>query len=118
MTAQFIQIPAVGSVPAFDLDPDNKAQVLSLIERADAYFAKSKRFWERGNNSGNAAVLAHYSELEQSAAAKGEALLAPLGIKCDWPGLYPSFQVNGYSEHATGAAVLAALGKPRNWLAA
>lgn len=111
-----IQIPAVGSVPAFDLDPDNRAQVSALILRADALFRLSAKAWERGNNSGNPLTFERETARERSLARDGEAILRPLGITCDWPGLYPSFKAAGYHEYTTEAAVLSALGKPRNWL--
>src|SRR3546814_2687039 len=41
--------------------------------------------------------------------SRAEALLTPLGIEVDYPGLYPSFTVNGYSYHSTESAVSAAL---------
>ncbi len=112
MQTQFIQIP----VRAMSLDPQNKAQVSKLIEMADAKFKLSAKAWEDGNNSGDAEILAAQTRRERRLAREGEALLAPLGIKCSWPGLYPSFEVNGFHEYATSAAVLVALGHPRNWL--
>ena len=115
---QFIQIPQVGSIPAFLLDPNHRTQVSHLIERAEAKFRLSASSWVRGNNSGDAGLLRQGESLERKYARQGEALLAPLGIKCDWPGLYPSFNVHGHDEHDTRSAVLAALGKPRNWIPA
>ena len=112
----FITIPSVGRVASYSLDPLNRVHVASLIRRAEAYFSLSAKAWESGNNSGNAATLRASEVEERETAANGEALLAPLGIKCDWPGLYPSFEVGGFHEYTTEAAVLAALGHPRNWL--
>ena len=112
MKTQFIQIP----VRSMSLDPDNKEQVRKLIEMADAKFRLSAKAWEDGNNSGDSQIMADMTKRENRLAREGAALLAPLGIKCDWPGLYPSFQVKGYWEYNTQAAVLEALGKPRNWL--
>ena len=111
-----IEIPAVGSIRAHSLDPLNRDQVQNHIDRANAYFRRSAKAWVEGNNSGNPETLELMTGIERDTAQKGEALLAPLGIKCDWPGLYPSFTVNGYSEHDTESAVLAALGHPRDWL--
>ena len=116
MKTQFIQIPKVGSVPAYKVDPQDRAEVASLIRRADAYFSLSVKAWERGNNSGNPKILAECVKEENRKAQKGEALLKPFGIEIDWPGLYPSFKVNGFSEFTTEAAVLSAIGQPRNWL--
>ena len=112
MKTEFISIP----VRSMTLDPRNKEQVRRLIEMADAKFRLSAKAWEDGNNSGDPETLAAATKRERRLAREGEALLSPLGIKCDWPGLYPSFQVNGFHEYATSAAVLAALGHPRNWL--
>lgn len=114
----FITIPAIGGCQNYIVDPLNRALVRSLIERADAYFRLSAKAWEAANQSGQSKD--HYercSRREQSNADNGAALLAPLGIKCDWPGLYPSFEVGGYHEYTTQAAVLAALKLPRNFLA-
>lgn len=98
------------------LDPQNRTQVRKLIEMADAKFRLSAKAWEDGNNSGNSEVLAAMSKRERRLAREGAAMLAPLGIKCDWPGLYPSFEINGAHEYTTENAVLTALGHPRNWL--
>ncbi len=83
---------------------------------ADAKFRLSAKAWIEGNNSGDLLVLAAATKRERRLAREGAELLSPLGIKCDWPGLYPSFTVKGYCEHDTESAVLAALGHPRNWL--
>lgn len=109
---RFISIP----VRAMTLDPQSKTQVRKLIEMADAKFRLSSKAWEDGNNSGDPQTLAVATKRERRLAREGAALLEPLGIKCDWPGLYPSFMANGYCEHSTEMAVLAALGHPRNWL--
>ncbi len=113
----FISIPAVGGVPAFSLDPLNRAQVASLIRRAEAYFKLSAQDWEARNDSSISKTARDTLErAEQRHAANGEMLLAPLGIKCDWPGLYPSFLVGGFWEYGTREAVLSALGHPRSFI--
>lgn len=82
-----------------------------LVEKAEKLFQRAASAWERGNNRGGdnpgyyQKMLAKQSELHREA----EALLAPLGIECDYPGLYPSFTVGGYSYHDTRSAVRAAL---------
>lgn len=111
MTAQFITIPGWGQ-----LDPDHQQQVRRLIETADAKFRLSAKAWEAGQNSGNSAVMESQNKRSERFGEEGASLLAPLGIRCSWPGLYPCFEVNGCHEYTTEAAVLAALGKPRNWL--
>lgn len=93
----FIKIP----VREMSLAPQNKAQVRKLIEMADAKFELSAKAWEIGNNSGNPETLATMEKRHVRLASEGEAMLAPLGIKCDWPGLYPSFEINGHHEYAT-----------------
>lgn len=98
------------------LDPLNKEQVRNLIEAADAKFRLSARAWEDGNNSGNAETLNTMNKQSSRLGSEGAALLAPLGITCTWPGLYPVFEVKGFTECSTKAAVVAALGQPRNWL--
>ena len=114
---EYIAIPQVGRVPAYSLDPKNREQVQTLVNRADAYFRLSAKTWEARNTAGLAPARYRYLEQRETAlAANGEKLLAPLGIKCDWPGLYPSFAVRGFTEYATSAAVLSALKLPRNFL--
>lgn len=114
----FIAIPAVGGCSSYIVDPLNRAHLRSLIERADAYFKLSAKDWEASNERGhNAEYYEKCSKDEQTHGQNGAALLAPFGIKCDWPGLYPSFEVCGFHEYTTQQAVLAALKLPRNFLA-
>lgn len=108
--------PVFIPVRQWRIDPESKPDVAKLVRMADAKFRLSAKAWEVGNNSGDPRVLEQQSAREQRLAGEGEAMLAPLGIKCDWPGLYPSFTVRGYTELSTLGAVLSALGKPRNWL--
>ncbi len=112
MKNQFINIP----VRNISLDPRSKVHVSKLIEMVDAKFRLSAKAWIDGNNSGNPETLTVCAKREARLAKEGEDMLAPLGIKTDWPGLYPSFKVKGFEEYSTEAAVLAALGHPRNWL--
>lgn len=112
----FVPIPHVGTVPAYKVDPLNRAEVSALIQRADAYFKLSAQAWEDANERSNQYRVRLLETRHQKMGDNGAALLKPFGIKCDWPGLYPSFAVNGYHEYTTQAAVLAALGHPRNWL--
>lgn len=91
--------------------PQNLNQALALIDRADKLFNRAANAWTRGNNNAN--MPGYYARCLKQCEAfrdRAEALLSPLGIKCDYPGLYPSFTVNGYSEHTTQSAVSAALG--------
>lgn len=111
-----IEIPAIGRVPAFTLDPMNRAQVKALCARFRAYVTLSKSAWEAMQTRTTPKRYAALEAREKRMGANAEALIAPLGIKCDWPGLYPSFTVNGFGEHTVESAVLSALGHPRNWL--
>jgi len=91
--------------------PQNYNQAHALIEQADKLFRRAALAWERCNN--NASVPGAYANgMKQcdKLRSQAEALLAPLGIECDYPGLYPSFKVNGYDEHSTQNAVSSALG--------
>ncbi len=98
------------------LDTENREQIRALIERADAKFRLSAKAWINGNNSRDPETLAIQERRHVRLAREGEAMLAPLGITCDYPGLYPTFIFKGFSEYTTEQAVLKALGKPRNWL--
>lgn len=100
------------------LDPRSREQVASLIRRADALFNLAAKAWETGNNSGDGDKLALGEARCDRLRREAEALLRPLGIKCSYPGLYPSFTVNGFDEHETRAAVLVALGHPRSFILA
>ena len=111
---QFILIP----VRHWQLDPQNKAHVSKLVRMADARFSLAAKAWERGNNSGDSEFMERMNKRSDWLQCEAEAMLAPLGIKVDYPGLYPSFTVNGYAEHSTASAVLAALNLPRNFLTA
>ena len=116
----FIAIPALNGAMGGRIDPQNKKDVRGLIAMHKAAVALSKKAWEDRNNDSrlSAAVYAALERRERRYGDRAEALLAPLGIKCDWPGLYPSFTVMGFGYHDPESAVLAALGHPMNWLCA
>ena len=84
-------------------------QAKFLADKADDLFHKAALAWERGNNSGSCASLTRGKEQCAKLRNQAEALLKPLGIIVDYPGLYPSFTVRGFSEHTTLAAISAAL---------
>lgn len=115
-TENFIHIPAVGSQPAREMDPNNRTQLQSLIEIATAHFECAAQYWICGNNSGDDATVARMEEACQKARNKSEALLKPLGITCRYPGLYPAFEVADVTEYTVRNAVLTATGHPRNFL--
>ncbi len=79
------------------------------IRQADRLFERAARAWERGNNSGGGAQYQRGLKLCEQYRNEAEALLAPLGIAVDYPGIYPSFTVAGYSYYSTESAVSAAL---------
>lgn len=84
-------------------------QANAIVCQADRLFELAARAWTRGNNSGNNETMRRCNALCDQYRAQAEALLAPLGVAVDYPGLYPSFTVAGYSYHSTESAVSAAL---------
>jgi len=86
------------------------SQLCAIEKKAARHFKASASAWERANNCPGDTdyqrrYKAHCEAREQSQADKGEALLAPFGIACDWPGLYPSFKVKGYTVHDLRSAL-------------
>ncbi len=79
------------------------------IRQADRLFERAARAWTRGNNSGSSDTMKRMNALCERYRNEAEALLTPLGIVVDYPGLYPSFTVGGFSYHSTESAVSAAL---------
>lgn len=84
-------------------------QANALIERAESLFRRAALAWERGNNSGNSEALERGNKRCDAMRNEAEELLRPFGIAVDYPGLYPSFMVRGFSYHTTESAVSAAL---------
>lgn len=86
------------------------SELCAIERKAAKHFEASAAAWERANNSGNPPEYrARQSRRELTEADKGEALLKPFGIACDWPGLYPSFKVDGYTYHDLRSALSAAV---------
>ncbi len=79
------------------------------IRQADRLFERAARAWTRGDASGNHNEYHRCLKLCERYRNEAEALLTPLGIEVDYPGLYPSFTVSGFSYHSTESAVSAAL---------
>lgn len=98
------------------LDRGNRAQVAKLVRMANSKFRLSAKRWEQGQNSGSSEYMAAMDRASERYGSEGQAMLAPLGIKCTWAGLYPVYEVGGFTEYSALAAVLAALGHPRGWL--
>lgn len=84
-------------------------QAVFLAKRADALFNRAANAWVRGSNSGNDDTFTKCKALQSKLHDEAEALLTPLGIEVDYPGLCPSFTVKGFAEHTTLAAISAAL---------
>lgn len=81
-------------------------ELCAIEERAVKHFRASAAAWERANDGKRSAEdRARLAKREQDQAAKGEALLKPFGISCDWPGLYPSFTVRGFTVHSVRDAL-------------
>lgn len=87
----------------------NTVQPMILSEKVEKLFDRAAKAWVNGNNSGNSVALRRGEARCDKLRAEAEALLAPLGIKCDYPGLYPSFTVKGFAEYSVINAVSAAL---------
>jgi hypothetical protein len=88
-------------------------QANALIERADSLFNRAARAWERGNNSGNSVFKTRGEQQCERLRTEAESLISPLGITVDYPGLFPSFKVNGFGYHTTESAVSAAIEEAR-----
>lgn len=84
-------------------------QAVFLAKQCDKLFTRAASAWVRGSNSGNNIEVTKQNALAQRKRDEAEKLLAPLGIEIDYPGLYPSFKVNGFTEHTTLQAISAAL---------
>lgn len=87
------------------------AQVVFMAARADKLFEQAARAWVRGDGSGNSKAYHKGLNKCERLRTEAEALLAPLGIETDYPGLYPSFKVNGRHEYSVINAISAALGE-------
>jgi hypothetical protein len=100
---------------ASEIKPKGKMKKMTLMEatalvkRAENLFERAAQAWVRGNNSGNGAKLEAGEKRCDKLRGEAEELLKPLGIKCDYPGLYPSFSVKGFGHHSVLSAVSAAL---------
>jgi len=90
----------------------NLLQANALIREANRLFNRAANSWVRGNNSGNSATNRKCVSQCERFRNRAEALLIPLGVAVDYPGLYPSFTVRGFSYHSTESAVAAALETP------
>lgn len=84
-------------------------QAKHLADEAERLFDKAAAAWVRGNNSGNTATMDRCNTQCDKLRRDAEKLLTPLGIVVDYPGLYPSFTVDGYGHHSTLSAVSAAM---------
>lgn len=84
-------------------------QAKHLADKADTLFEKAARAWERGNNSGDSERLAIEEKRCDHLRNEAETLLKPLGIVCDYPGLYPSFKVAGFDYYDCLGAISAAI---------
>jgi hypothetical protein len=84
-------------------------QAAFLAKKADRLFKRAVSAWTRGNNSGNSEILTRCEAQSDRYREQAEALLKPLGIVTDYPGLYPSFMVKGRAEYSALSAISAAL---------
>ena len=94
-----------------------KPEIIRLVAEVSNLANASKRSWERANDRETPeSVRPYYERKENECADKIKLICDKFGIAIQWPGLYPSFKVNGYEEHSFENAILAALKLPRNFL--
>lgn len=74
-------------------------QAKAFATSVEYFFEKAAKTWELGNNSGHGATLTRCEAECEKLRDMGEALLAPFGITCDYPGLYPCFRWDGHDYH-------------------
>ena len=85
-----------------------------LADKCEQLFRRAALAWVRGNNSGNSAAMTRGEALCDKYRTQAEALLHPVGIVCDYPGLYPSFKTRGgFTEYACLSAISRALSEVR-----
>lgn len=66
----------------------------------ESVFNRAAKCWVDGSNSGNSETYRQKCHACDLLRRDAEELLAVLGeCEVDYPGLYPSFRVNGYSEY-------------------
>ena len=135
ITPPFIRLPHNGNRC---FDPMNRGHIEGLAIRLAGKAKRSAKLWELANDSTVPANDRDEFEVEHHALmVEIEETLTPIGIVTDWPGLYPSFTVSrrpegtpkgvalpapktgeGFGEYTVEAAILSALGLPRNFLTA
>jgi hypothetical protein len=68
-------------------------------------FEWADREWERGNNSGDSDTLTK-AEIEcDRLRGIGERAMALFGVTCSYPGLYPCFHRDGFTEYTALGAI-------------
>jgi len=65
--------------------------------KAKRLIEKGARAWERGNNSGSNEILTQQEAKSEKHYNDAEKLIKDVypNIEIDYPGLYPSFKING-----------------------
>lgn len=76
---------------------------LQAIETFGKHFndlvERNKRSWETENTTKKPELISAAIRVQEEIGNKLESMCFLLGIEIDWPGLYPSFKMNGYSCH-------------------
>ncbi len=92
----------------------NKIKAIETFsEHFNRIVDRSKRAWEESNDGDNSEALRKSeSDKEKECGEILESMCALLGIEIYWPGLYPSFKVNGYSCHTIEDALAMKEGFP------
>lgn len=92
------------------IDLHNTGHVKALIERINGMVNVHIKSWEMTNDSKNSESLrARMEARSNDYMEKVEKELEPLGIKCQWPGLYCVYQYNidgrEYTDHYLSWAI-------------
>lgn len=93
---------------------------MSITKQAESFFRRAAAAWTRGvggvgpdgrpvpANEKSANMALHEKECERL-HAQAEAILRPLGIVVDYPGMYPMFEVQGREYVDLSSAIQATM---------
>ena len=76
-----------------------------IINHAAELFEQAAKAWEHGNNSGNPDTLAKYEAKCDSIRNVAEAILEPIGVTVDYPGLYPVYSYEGHEYYSADSLI-------------
>lgn len=89
----------------------NKLQAIETFsEHFNDLVDRNKRSWELENSTRDTTLQQKENYYQQELGEKLESMCVLLGIEIEWPGLYPSFKVDGYTHHCIEDALAAVNG--------